>query len=129
MAHPNEELIRRLHDAFTAGDMDTIRAAHAPDAVRHVPGRGPLAGDLHGPDELLGWFARLAQASNGTVRLDLHDVVANDAHAVALQVLRAQRGHRTLEERAVNVYHLRGGKIQEAWTFVEDLYAVEEFWS
>jgi ketosteroid isomerase-like protein len=57
MAHPNEELVRRAFDAFTKGDVDTIRELTDQDAVWHTPGRGPLAGDYRGIDEILGFFA------------------------------------------------------------------------
>jgi ketosteroid isomerase-like protein len=44
MAHPNEELVRRGFDAFSKGDVDTLRALFDPDAVWHVPGRSPPLG-------------------------------------------------------------------------------------
>jgi ketosteroid isomerase-like protein len=39
MGHPNEDLIRRGYDAFSRGDMDTLRALFHPDIVWHAPGR------------------------------------------------------------------------------------------
>jgi hypothetical protein len=29
----------------------------------------------------------------------------------------------------VNVYHLRGGKIVEIWSYDSDPYALDEFWT
>src|SRR3712207_9204162 len=38
---------------------------------------------------------------------------------------RAVRGQRTLDSDRVNVYHLRGGKIVEIWSYDSDPYALE----
>jgi uncharacterized protein len=129
MAHPNEELVRRAFDAFAKGDVDTMRELTDQDAVWHTPGRGPLAGDYRGIDEILGFFARVAELTGGTFRVELHDVVANDEHAVGLYVSRAEREGRTLETKNVLVSHVRNGKSVETWTLSDDQYAADEFFS
>jgi uncharacterized protein len=45
MGHPNEDLVRRGYDAFSRGDMQTLRELFHPDIVWHAPGRSQLAGD------------------------------------------------------------------------------------
>ena len=129
MAHPNEETVRRAFDAFAKGDMDTLRDLMDQDAVWHSPGRNPLSGDYRGVDEILGLFARLAELTGGTFRAELHDVVANDEHAVALYVTRAEREGRTLETKNVLVNHMRDGKFTETWALSDDQYAGDEFLS
>jgi len=129
MAHPNEELVRRGFDAFAKGDMDTLRELFAQDAVWHAAGRNPLSGDHRGMDAILGLFAKIAELSGGTFRIDLHDVVANDQHAVGIYVTRGERGGRTLETRNVLVSHIRNSKLTEAWMMSEDQYAADEFFS
>ena len=129
MAHPNEELVRRAFDAFAKGDVETMRELTDQDAVWHTPGRGPLAGDYRGIDEILGFFARIADLTGGTFRAELHDVVANDEHAVGLYVSRAEREGRTLETKNVLVSHVRNGKSVETWTFSDDQYRADEFFS
>jgi hypothetical protein len=37
--------------------------------------------------------------TNGTLRWELHDVLANDDHAVGLHITRAERNGRSLAER------------------------------
>jgi ketosteroid isomerase-like protein len=129
MAHPNEELLRRAFDAFAKGDVDTLREVTDQDAVWHTSGRSPLAGDYRGVDAILGFFARVAELTGGTFRAELHDVVANDEHAVALYVSRGEREGRTLENRTVLVSHVRNGKFTETWVMGEDQYAADEFFS
>ena len=129
MAHPNEELTRRGFDAFAKGDVDTLRELFDQDAVWHVPGRNQLSGDHRGIDTILGLFAKIAELSGGTFRIDLHDVVANDEHAVGIYVSRGEREGRTLEDRNVLVSHIRNSKIAEAWLLNDDQYAADEFFS
>jgi hypothetical protein len=129
MAHPNEELFRRAFDAFAKGDTDTLRELSDQDEVWHIPGRGPLAGDYRGPDEILGFFARTMELTGGTFRAELHDVVANDEHTVALYVARGEREGRTFENRNVLVSHVRNGKMVETWLLSDDQYAADEFFS
>jgi uncharacterized protein len=129
MAHPNEELVRRAFDAFAKGDVDTLRELTDQDGVWHTPGRNLLSGDYRGVDEILGFFARVMELTGGTFRAELHDVVANDEHAVALYVSRGEREGRTLENRNVLVIHVRNGKLAETWTLSDDQYAADEFFS
>jgi hypothetical protein len=129
MAHPNEELFRRAFDAFAKGDTDTLRELTDQDEVWHIPGRGPLAGDYRGPDEILGFFARTMELTGGTFRAELHDVVANDEHTVALYVARGEREGRTFENRNVLVSRVRNGKMVETWLLSDDQYAADEFFS
>ena len=86
MAHPNEELVRSAFDAFAKGDVDSLRESMDQDAVWYVPGRNQLSGD-HRVDAILGFFAKTMELSGGTFRMEVHDVVVNDDHAVALLAL------------------------------------------
>jgi uncharacterized protein len=129
MAHPNEGIVRSGFDAFAKGDVDTLRQLFDQDAVWHVPGRSPLSGDHRGMDAILGFLARTMELTGGTFRAEVHDVVANDEHAVAIYVTRGEREGRTLESRDVLVSHIRNGKLAEAWLLSTDLYAVDEFFS
>ena len=95
MAHPNEDLVREGYEAFGRGDIEALQSRFfAPDIRWHFPGRSPFAGDYTGVAEVLGWLGRSAEASGGTLRVELHDVIGNDEHVVALVNVRAERGAR-----------------------------------
>jgi uncharacterized protein len=98
MGHPNEDLIRRGYDAFSRGDMDTLRELYHPDIVWHAPGRGPLAGDHRGVDAVFGFFGQVMEMTGGSFRVEVHDVVANDEHAVGLHKGHAERAGRQQPE-------------------------------
>jgi hypothetical protein len=80
-------------------------------------------------DDILDFFARTVELTAGTFRVELHDVLANDEHAVALYVARGEREGRTLEDKSVLVSHVRNGKFVETWPHSEDQYAADKFLS
>jgi len=126
--HPNELMVRESVAAFGRGDMDALHFAE--DIRWHVPGKGPFAGDYEGLAQVLkSIFGRLAEVSGGTFSVELHDVLANDEQAVVLYTARAERAGKRWEDNAVNVQHIRDGKVTEVWTYPFDLYAFDEFWS
>lgn len=118
-------LIRRYFDAVRSDHTQTA-ALYAPDATLHYIGRHVLGGVYRGPSEILELFRRSREAFRGTQRLDLHDVVANDRHAVALLSASAERGGRHLEWLRVVVFHLQDGLISEQWIHDSDQHVVEE---
>src|SRR5687767_907022 len=113
MAHPNEELVRNGYEAFQKADMETVRALFADDIVWHVGGRSPLAGDYRGPDEVLGFLGRTMEMTGGSFSLEIHDLLANEDHGIALVVARGQRDGKSLDDRQVHVLHLSNGKVTE----------------
>jgi uncharacterized protein len=119
MAHPNEDLLRRGYQAFSTGDMDTVLSLMADDIAWHLGPGEAFPGDYHGPQEVLGMFGRLMQASGGTYRADLHEVLANDTHGVVLINASAEKDGRMLIGRAIHVWHLAGGKATEHWAMVD----------
>ena len=129
MAHANEELVRRAYEAFSRGDVDTLRELFADNIVFHQPGRSPVAGDYSGIDQVLGFFGRLAERSGGTFRVVLHDVLADHEHGVGLHTAEAEREGRHLHSPVALVLHIRNDKITEAWAHGYDLYADDAFWA
>ena len=95
--HPNAGLTRQGYEAFAKGDLTALSRLIAADATWHVSDTGPLSGDYHGRDEIFGFFGRLAEQTGGTFRLDVHDVLANDEHAVVLSTLSASRANKSVE--------------------------------
>lgn len=119
--HPNVDLLRRGFEAFSNGDFDTLRDVFSEDVVFHVGGNNPLAGDYKGIDEVFGFLGRLVEETGGTFSLDLHDVLANDEHGVALVRASAERqGKRLQDDNNANVFHIDNGRITEVWALAED---------
>jgi ketosteroid isomerase-like protein len=126
--HPNVELTRRGYEAFANADLTTLSELIADDVTWHVTGAGPLTGTYHGRDEVFGFFGKLAEETGGTFRLDVHDVLANDEHSVALCTLSASRAGKSIQVPVANVSHVRDGKVTEFWGATADPQASLDFW-
>ena len=129
MAHPNEELARRGYDAFSNGDIDALRPVFADNTIFHEPGRNPVAGDDQGIDQMLGFFGTVAERSGGTFRVTVHDVAANDEHAVGLHLSEGERAGRRLHSQQTLVFHVRDGMVAETWAHHYDQHATDVFWA
>ena len=127
--HPNAALLKKGFEAFAQGDMATITNLFAEELVWHLLGRHQLAGVHRGRDAVFAIFAKIAELSGGTFKIDIHDIVANDEHAVALTRETGTREGRSLDSMVVDVYHMKDGKVLEFWSFAEDGQANDEFWS
>jgi ketosteroid isomerase-like protein len=120
--HPNATVFRRAYEAFNSGDLAAVREFNDPNVVWHVEGRSRFAGDKRGIDATLAFFGELMQASGGTFRLEVHDIVANDDHAVALVTSHIEAGGKTVEGRAAHVLHMKNGKATESWFYGDNQY-------
>lgn len=128
--HPNEKVGRRLFSAFESSDMASIDALLAEDVIWNAPGRGVNAGRRHGKQELFAGMGRLAELTGGTLRGEIHDVLASDEHAIVLQTTRGEReGRAPLEDREAIVLHVKDGQVVEVWEHPSDLHAMDAFFS
>lgn len=126
-AQENAAIIRRGYELFNSGNLDELKQLFAEDVVWHPGGRGRLAGDKRGRDAAFAYFGQLGEMTGGTFRAELHDIVANDEHVVGLHTSTGQRGGKSLSLREVLVFHLRDGRIVEAWEHFEDSQTWDEF--
>ena len=128
-AQSNAEAIRKGYDAFSRGDMDALRSdLFSADIVWHQGGRNQTAGDYRGADDVIGLFGKLFQLTDGTFRIEVHDMLASEEHVVVLAQVHAQRAGKTLQHGDYShVCHFREGKLSEAWIVNVDQYEVDEF--
>lgn len=129
MTHPNEELIRRLYEARARGDQAAIREMFDSRVRWHKPYPPPYGGELEGVDALFEGPFRAYREELDELRLELHDVVANDRHAIALVRWRAVREGRSMDGREIAVHHVEGGRVTEVWFMAEDEAAAIDFFS
>ena len=127
--HPNIDVFKRAYAAFAAGDMATLADVFAEDVVWHTPGRNLVSGDYTSRDAAFESFAKEFELTEGTYRPEIHDVLANDEHTVALLHATAMRSGKALDQNYVLTFHIRDGKITEAWEAWTDEAAWDEFWS
>ena len=96
----------------------------------HVSGTSPLSGDYKGIDAMFEFFGRVFTETGGTLKNDVHDILASDTHEVVLLSQSAERNGRKLTANAVQIVHRDDEeRITESWFIAEDQKAVDEFWS
>jgi ketosteroid isomerase-like protein len=112
------QAVRDAFDAFKRGDMKALSDAWTDDFVWHARG-SVFGGDFKGKDAALGAIARYPQEFQD-IKLDFHDIVANDKHVVALVNSSFKRGGKTYEDQIVYIFHINDqGKTTEGWLIAD----------
>ena len=118
--HPTAAAFR---EAFTSGDPadpDAFRAMLADDVVWHQIG----GATINGADEVVATMSGLGEVD---FNLDLHDVVSNDDHTVALMEVTISMGDESFNYRTAEIYHVADGKVTERWAFSDDSARISAF--
>jgi len=120
---------RRTSAGAGGGDIDAFADALADDVVWHVPGRGSNAGAHRGKEEVLAFFGRVIPGLR-SFRIDVHDILATDAHVVVLVRYEHQRDDRRFQQLGAEVLHFdENGRIEEFWALIDDTGAFDEFFA
>ncbi|HKN80894.1 MAG TPA: nuclear transport factor 2 family protein [Actinomycetota bacterium] len=80
MEHPNATKMRQTVGAFMAGDLPLLLDGFAPDVVWYAPGHTSASGIFRGRDGVRRFFMLLDDASDGSIRVEVEDVLAGDRH-------------------------------------------------
>lgn len=109
--HPNAALVRQYFE----GEIEDYADGIDDDVEWWEIGReGPIVGKA----TLLAHMQE--QAGLWDIEGTVHDVVANDEHAIALINATGKRDGRTLDYRVAEIYHIRDGKVTHRWAFSDD---------
>jgi len=109
------QVVRGAFDAFKRGDLKALSDAWTDDIVWHGSGSTKFGGDFKGKEAVTGMVVQYAQEFQD-IKLDLHDILANDKHVVALVNSSSKRGGKTYEDHVTYVFHMNDqGKTSEAW--------------
>lgn len=118
--HPNGTLVRGLLEAFATGDVRAMEDSFDEEVIWHAPGMNRFSGEFRGRAATIERLDRMREAGVSS-RFDVHDVVANDEHAVALVHLHLEVADgRRYDQPQVQVAHVRDGRIVEFWTMNQD---------
>ncbi|MGW6568504.1 nuclear transport factor 2 family protein [Streptomyces sp. NPDC054975] len=127
--HPDAAVVRRSYEAFTTGDMDTVRSMMTSDCAHHSPGSSRMSGHFKGPDNILAHFGQLFELTHGTFRVELEGVYPDGrGHVMATHKWYGDRGDRGIEMHGGIFFTLVGGKISDGDECVEDIDEADAFW-
>jgi uncharacterized protein len=120
--HPNVTVVRQMTEALARGDMEQAGTFLADDIVWHEIGR---AEPRRGKAELQAGVGEADYEISG----ELHDIVGNDEHVIALIDATGTRHGRSLHYQVAEIYHVRDGRITERWAFSDDTAAITGFFA
>jgi ketosteroid isomerase-like protein len=124
--HPNAAFVRRSLQALNIGDVESLMGLIDDDVEWHEIGR---ADPIRGKEALAQRFTGM-DGAGFEFSGDVHDVVANDDHTVALVETTAKRADgRSLTYRTAEIMHVRDGKVTARWAFSDDTAAINEFFA
>jgi uncharacterized protein len=128
--HPNAIALRHAYAAMAAGDLPTVLAAFAPDAVVHIGGSGPMSGDHKGHEAIGAALMHGFELTGGTQRLDVRDVFADAEHGIVVlreTATRAADG-KTLDVMETNLFRFGpDGRAAEFWDVPADPKLHDDF--
>lgn len=132
--HPNKERFRRLYEAFSKGEVDTIREALADDLVWHVPGR--LLGDRTKAETMAKFekvdpeFSETGKPIVSTFNIEVESIHASDDWVFMRVHWDHTRDEKSFDQHGVEVFRLDpDGRISEFWALMPDTAAFDEFLS
>jgi ketosteroid isomerase-like protein len=125
----NIDNTKRAYAAFGTGDLATLTELIAPDCVWHVGGHSQLAGDYIGHEQILGYFGKLYELTDGTFTATLDDIGETESGLVTCVVtLGGRREGKALTTRMIEMGRANAaGQLAECWWFAEDAYAADAF--
>jgi len=121
--HPNATKYREVMEAMNAGHPEQAADLMADDIVWWMIGSEE---PLRGKQALMDSMSAFPGVD---IKVDLHDVIANDEHLVALVNATATKDGRTFQYRTAEIHHVKDGKITERWAFSDDTEAIAKFFA
>jgi ketosteroid isomerase-like protein len=123
--HPHVTLLRGAYEAFGKGDIAALDDVFAEDIRWHEPGRNQLSGTYEGRTAVYEMFGRLMEITEGSFRMEVRTVLADDDHAVSVVDSSARRGENSFSVMNTHVSRFAGDRVAEFWETTDDQYAVD----
>jgi uncharacterized protein len=122
----NIALIGDYYTAYATGDPEAVRPFLDPDVLWRIPGHHPLAGDKHGPDEVIAFFTRLSEGGFQAepVFLGAQDDLVVDVH----RGWSAAASGPQIDQLYAIMFRIRNQRIVEAQNLLTDMYQSDAFY-
>ena len=122
--HPNVEVLAGFYEAFPADDLSEL---FAEDAFALVGGANALSGTHRDRLAVLGLIKAYRRAAADGLELDVHDILANDDHGMAIVRVEAKRGNSTYDEYETHVFEIVDGLIAGIFVYWNDPAPADAF--
>lgn len=129
MQHPNVKVLEKLYADFERGDLAAVLAACDEKITFQVAGKSRLAGkytkETFGP----GFAQKLQELSHGTLKVEVHDILASDRHAVVLASDHLEWRGEKVQLRTAHVWRFENGRPVAWYEYPRDLYLYDQVWA
>lgn len=118
------DTVRRFFEAFDTRSPEAMGALLTDDVRWIITGRHPLTGDKQGIPEVLAYFAAM-----GRFKFKITPIfMQGDAERVVdVHHVYCKHNGKTLDQKSIAVWTMRGGKIASMQSFPENQYKWDEF--
>lgn len=129
--HPMIRLLTAGHIRYGDLSLERLRLGIADNVVWYTPGNHPLSGRIEGIEGVFEWLRQSAEVTNGTFRVEMHRILADEEWAAVISTYRGERKGMVLEMPGVQTFRrdMDTNKIVEARIWVYDDVFVNKFWS
>jgi ketosteroid isomerase-like protein len=128
MPHPNEDVVRAAYDAFTRGSMNDIPFADGITFNVYGSKSNPMAGVYKGKAEVFAFLQKVMERSEGTFKLEAHDILGGPEHVVGLTTHTGRRGGKDMKYHSVHVWHVQNNQLTELFEFAQEP-DFDNFWA
>jgi ketosteroid isomerase-like protein len=129
MSDSIQKNVRAIYDAFAADDYGRALSLCDPKVTFQISGKSKLAGKYDATNFVSGLVAKWKELSGGQYKLEVHDVLASDRHAVALTSAKFTHKGSTVEYRSAQVWRIENGKPVAWYEYLRDGYQFDSIWS
>jgi uncharacterized protein len=129
MKHPNAQVLEKIYADFAKGDIPAILNACADEVTFQVAGKSKLAGKYTKANVGREFFGKIAEIAGSDYKLEVHDIMATDRHAVALVSSVVNKKGEKIQLRAAHVWRIEGGKPVAWYEYPRDMYQFDLAWS
>jgi ketosteroid isomerase-like protein len=121
-------LLTEAYSSFAQGDWQKFLKQFPDSMTFQVAGKSKLAGKLTKETFSTRYGQMLQELSNGTFKVEIHDVMTTDRHATVLMTCKLSRSGKSYELRSVHVWRTENGIPIAGYEYPRDLYQFDEAW-
>ncbi len=129
MQHPNALLLEKIYVEFARGDIPSLLALCDDKITFQISGKSRLAGKYTKADFAGSFMAKLGELSGGTLKVEVHDILASDRHGVVLVSDHLTRKGEKLQIRSAHVWRFESGKPVAWYEYPRDMYQFDTIWT
>ena len=127
MSETQRERLAAIYDAFSSGDIDTVMASLTDDVEWRVHRPSPVAGTYTGKDAVLDFFPKMMALYEGTLRVAVEAIAADDRVGFVKVRESARRPGTGVTYTGVHVWEFRDGRCSRFESYYDGGYF--DFWT